>query len=64
VRPWITRVTTPVSSSTLRCFVIAGFDTPKPAVASPTVAGPAARRSTMPRRMGWERARKGSLTRR
>jgi hypothetical protein len=48
----------------LRCFVIAGFDTPKPAVASPTVAGPAARRSTMPRRMGCERALKGSLTRR
>src|SRR5215210_2071297 len=44
VRPAITRVTTPVSSSTFTCFEIAGFDTPKPDVASPTVAGPSARR--------------------
>jgi hypothetical protein len=42
--------------------VIAGFDTPKPPVASPTVAGPAARRSTMPRRIGCEIALNGSLT--
>src|SRR4051794_4961773 len=62
VGPSTTRVTTPVSSSTFRCLVIAGFDTPNPAVASPTVAGPAARRSTMPRRIGCERARNGSLT--
>jgi len=32
--------TTPVSSSTFTCLEMAGFDTPKPAVASPTVAGP------------------------
>src|SRR3954451_11533804 len=64
VRPSTTRVTTPVSSSTLRCLVIAGFDTPKPAVAAPTVAGPAARRSTMPRRIGWDNALNGSLTNR
>jgi hypothetical protein len=41
---------------------IAGLDTPKPPVASPTVAGPAARRSTIPRRIGWESALNGSLT--
>src|SRR5215207_5457336 len=62
VRPSTTRVTTPVSSRTLRCFEIAGFETPKPAVASPTVAGPAARRSTMPRRIGCESALNESLT--
>src|SRR5215210_3795506 len=62
VLPTITRVTTPVSSSTFRCLEIAGLDTPKPAVASPTVAGPSARRSTMPRRIGWESALNGSLT--
>src|SRR6185503_6189243 len=62
LRPSIVRVTTPVSSSTLRCLVIAGLDTPNPAVASPTVAGPAARRSTIPRRIGCARALNGSLT--
>src|SRR6185436_11002003 len=62
VRPSTTRVTTPVSSSTFRCLEIAGFETPKPPVASPTVAGPAARRSTMPRRIGCESALNGSLT--
>src|SRR4051794_747077 len=62
VRPSTTRVTTPVSSSTFRCFEMAGFETPKPAVASPTVAGPAARRSTIPRRMGCESALNGSFT--
>src|SRR3954451_17250280 len=62
VRPSTTRGTTPVSSSTFRCFVIAGFDTPNPAVASPTVAGPAASRSTISRRIGWERALNESLT--
>jgi hypothetical protein len=41
---------------------IAGFDTPKPLVASPTVAGPAARRSTIPRRIGCDNALNGSLT--
>src|SRR4051794_21362488 len=53
---------TPVSSSALRCFEIAGFETPKPAVASPTLAGPAARRSTIPRRIGCESALNGSFT--
>src|SRR4051812_45153025 len=62
MRPSITRCTTPVSSSTFRCLEIAGLETPKPLVASPTVAGPPARRSTMPRRMGWARALNGSLT--
>ena len=62
VRPSTTRVTTPVSSSTFRCLEMAGFETPKPAVASPTVAGPAARRSTMPRRIGCDSALNGSLT--
>src|SRR5215211_5766493 len=62
VRPSITRVTTPVSSSTFRCFVIAGFETPKPCVASPTVAGPAASRSTIPRRIGCDSALNESLT--
>src|SRR5215218_8327498 len=62
VRPTTTRDTTPVSSSTFRCLEIAGLDTPKPAVASPTVAGPTARRSTMPRRIGCESALNGSLT--
>src|SRR3712207_2467908 len=41
---------------------MAGLETPKPAVASPTVAGPWARRSTMPRRIGWDSALNGSLT--
>src|SRR5215218_3350060 len=45
VRPSTARVTTPVSSSTFTCLVIAGLDTPKPAVASPTVPGPAPSRS-------------------
>src|SRR4051794_14751596 len=62
VRPITSRLTTPVSSRTFRCLVIAGLETPKPSVASPTVAGPAASRSTMPRRMGWERALNESLT--
>src|SRR5215218_4074659 len=62
VRPSTIRVTTPVSSSTFRCLEIAGFETPNPRVASPTVAGPTARRSTMPRRIGCERALNGSLT--
>src|SRR3954453_6416787 len=61
-RPMTSRRRTPVSSSTLRCFEMAGFETPKPAVASPTVAGPAARRSTIPRRMGCESALNGSFT--
>ena len=39
---------TPASSRTFTCLEIAGLDTPKPAVASPTVAGPAPRRSSMP----------------
>ena len=64
VRPSTTRVTTPVSSSTFRCLEIAGFETANPRVASPTVAGPAARRSTIPRRIGCERALNGSLTNR
>src|ERR687895_1091168 len=62
VRPSTTRVTTPVSSKTFRCLEMAGLETPKPPVASPTVAGPPASRSTMPRRMGGERALNGSLT--
>src|SRR4051794_8007629 len=62
VRPSTTRVTTPVSSSTLRCLEMAGFETPNPLVASPTVAGPEASLSTMPRRIGWARALNGSLT--
>jgi hypothetical protein len=41
VRPaLIVRTTTPSSSSTFTCFEIVGFDTPKPPVASPTVAEP------------------------
>src|SRR5829696_1651745 len=62
VRPSTTRSTTPVSSRTFRCLEIAGFDTPKPAVASPTVAGPAASRSTIPRRIGCDSALNESLT--
>src|SRR4051794_25704783 len=62
IRPSTTRLTTPVSSSTRRCLEIAGLDTPNPRVASPTVAGPTARRSTMPRRIGCESALNGSLT--
>src|SRR5215204_2915221 len=62
VRPITSRLTTPVSSSTFRCFVIAGLETPNPSVASPTVAGQAASRSTMPRRIGWESALNESLT--
>src|ERR671914_1727893 len=62
VRPSTTRVTTPVSSRTFTCLEMAGLETPKPAVASPTVAEPAASRSTMPRRIGCERALNGSLT--
>jgi hypothetical protein len=37
------------------------LETPKPPVASPMVAGPPASRSTIPRRIGWARALKGSL---
>src|SRR5215204_3515561 len=47
VRPSTACVTTPVSSSTFTCLVIAGLDTPKPAVASLTVAGPAPSRSRL-----------------
>src|SRR6266545_4387120 len=55
------RTTTPARSSTFRCFEIVGFETPKPRVATPTVAGPRARRSTIPRRIGWATALNGSL---
>ena len=44
------------------CLEIAGLDTPRPAVASPTVAGPLDNRSTITRRMGWASALKASLT--
>ena len=56
------RAVEPPRRLTFTCFVIAGFETPKPAVASPTVAGPSASRSTMPRRIGCEMALNGSLT--
>jgi hypothetical protein len=36
----------------LRCCEIVGFETPRPAVASPTVAVPALSRSTISRRIG------------
>src|SRR5260221_3934525 len=62
VRPSITRVTTPVSSRTFRCLEIAGLDTPQPPVTSPTVAGPIASRSTIPRRIGCESALNELLT--
>src|SRR5215217_2948077 len=62
VRPSTTRFTTPVSSRTFRCFEIAGFETPKSAVAAPTVAGPLASRSTIPRRIGCASALNESLT--
>src|SRR5262245_53228405 len=62
VRPSTTRVTTPVSSRTRRCLLIAGLETPNPLVASPTVAGPAASRSTIPRRIGCASALNESLT--
>jgi hypothetical protein len=57
VRPSTRREMTQASSSTRRCFVTAGLDTRSPAVAAPTVVGPAASRSTIVRRTGWERAR-------
>src|SRR6266498_2922488 len=41
---------------------MAGFDTLKSRVAVPTVAGPRASRSTMPRRIGWASAPNESLT--
>jgi hypothetical protein len=55
-------MTTPDSSSTFRCFEMAGFETGNSRVASATVAVPSVSRSTMPRRMGWARALNGSLT--
>src|SRR5215211_1793747 len=61
VRPSTVRTTTPARSSTFRCFEIVGFETPKPPVTTPTVAGPRARRSTIPRRIGWATALNGSL---
>jgi hypothetical protein len=61
VRPSTVRTTTPARSSTFRCFEIVGLETPKPRVTAPTVAGPRARRSTIPRRIGWATALNGSL---
>src|SRR5207248_10299965 len=61
VRPSMTRVTRPASSSIFRWREIVGFDTPRPRVASPTVAAPRLSRSTMSRRIGWERALNVSL---
>lgn len=55
VRPSTVRTTTPASSSTFTCLEIAGLETPKPTVASPSLAGPLARRSTIPRRIGCAR---------
>src|SRR5262245_11165713 len=52
VRPSIVRTTTPAYSGTFTGLEIVGFDTPKPPVASPIVAGPRPRRSTIPRRIG------------
>ena len=56
VRPSTTRTIAPASSSTFRCLLIAGLDTPKSRVASPTLSSPVVRRSTMPRRIGCEHA--------
>src|SRR6266508_4393783 len=61
VRPSTVRATTPARSSTLRCFEIVGFDTPRPRDTTPTVAEPCARRSTISRRIGWATALNGSL---
>src|ERR1035437_108601 len=61
VRPTITRLTTPASSSIRRCREMVGFETPEPRVTSPTVAGPPLRRSTISRRSGWARALNVSL---
>src|SRR6202034_3046733 len=61
VLPSITRLTTPASSSVRRCREIVGLETSKPYVASPTVAGPWLRRSTISRRSGWARAPNTSL---
>src|SRR6185437_3122335 len=58
MRPSITRVIAPASSSSFRCLLIAGLDTPKSPVASPTVSSPPARRSRMPLLMGCEQATK------
>src|SRR5262245_6141434 len=52
VRPSTSRRIRPASSRTRRWRLIAGFETPRPPVASPTVAGPRARRSTIPLRTG------------
>src|SRR4029078_6667760 len=61
VRPSITRLTTPASSSVLRCREIVGFETRKSPLTSATVALPPLSRSTMSRRSGWARALNGSL---
>src|SRR5207237_1098060 len=61
VRPSITLVTTPASSSIRRCREIVGFETPRSPVTSATVAPPALSRSTMSRRSGCARALNGSL---
>src|SRR5919106_1462424 len=55
-RPSTTRTITSASSSTRRCLLIAGFDTPVPAAAWPTVAGPRASRSTIRLRTGCDSA--------
>src|SRR5215208_4688020 len=58
LRPSIARTTTPASWSTRRWRLIAGLETGKPRVASPTLAGPVPSRSTIARRSGWARAAK------
>src|SRR5829696_3845300 len=61
VRPSITRVTTPASSSIFGCREMLGFDTPRSRLASPTVAAPPLRRSTISRRVGCASAANASL---
>src|SRR5262249_33187137 len=56
VRPSTTRVTTPASSSSFRWREIVGLDTPRPRLASPTVAAPPLSRCTISRRIGWASA--------
>src|SRR4051794_7063849 len=58
VRPWTRRTTTPASSKTRRCLLIAGFETGRSWVVSPTVPEPRARRSTIVRRTGCDSAAK------
>src|SRR4029453_2455507 len=48
-------------SSPFKCFGIGRFETPKSRVATPTVAGPRASRSTIPRRIGCATALNASL---